>query len=181
MNPHLAKLDRRSTSLVPLSRSRSRVPPALTPARTVRSHAGVASYVHSWRSDDVVMWDNRATMHRGRPWPAHEARLMVRTTISATGADGVESMIRRQGRRRNEAGAESAESGYALTPGVTISLALEQQGRSAAFGSRTERHQGPAAVLQLRSTPVGGDDKRTDAVGEIGPSAVVADLPPMAI
>ena len=30
------------------------------------------------------MWDNRATMHRGRPWPAHEARLMVRTTISAT-------------------------------------------------------------------------------------------------
>jgi alpha-ketoglutarate-dependent 2,4-dichlorophenoxyacetate dioxygenase len=38
------------------------------------------------------MWDNRATMHRGRPWPAHEARLMVRTTISATEADGVETM-----------------------------------------------------------------------------------------
>ena len=50
------------------------------------------SYVHSWRSGDVVMWDNRATMHRGRPWPAHEARLMVRTTISATEADGLESM-----------------------------------------------------------------------------------------
>jgi murein endopeptidase len=32
------------------------------------------------------MWDNRATMHRGRPWSAHEARLMVRTTISATEA-----------------------------------------------------------------------------------------------
>jgi alpha-ketoglutarate-dependent 2,4-dichlorophenoxyacetate dioxygenase len=31
-------------------------------------------------------------MHRGRPWPAHEARLMVRTTISATQADGVDSM-----------------------------------------------------------------------------------------
>src|SRR5215472_14646868 len=31
------------------------------------------SYVHSWRKGDVVMWDNRATMHRGRPWPAHEA------------------------------------------------------------------------------------------------------------
>jgi len=39
-----------------------------------------------------VMWDNRATMHRGRPWPAHEPRLMVRTTISATEADGIESM-----------------------------------------------------------------------------------------
>ncbi len=50
------------------------------------------SYVHRWKSGDVVMWDNRATMHRGRPWPAHEARLMVRTTISATEADGIESM-----------------------------------------------------------------------------------------
>jgi alpha-ketoglutarate-dependent 2,4-dichlorophenoxyacetate dioxygenase len=50
------------------------------------------SYVHTWRAGDVVMWDNRATMHRGRPWPAHEARLMIRTTISATAADGVESV-----------------------------------------------------------------------------------------
>jgi alpha-ketoglutarate-dependent 2,4-dichlorophenoxyacetate dioxygenase len=50
------------------------------------------SYVHQWKSGDVVMWDNRATMHRGRPWPAHEARLMVRTTVSATAADGVETM-----------------------------------------------------------------------------------------
>jgi len=50
------------------------------------------SYVHAWKSGDVVMWDNRATMHRGRPWPAHEARLMVRTTISATAADGLEAM-----------------------------------------------------------------------------------------
>ena len=50
------------------------------------------SYVHAWKNGDVVMWDNRATMHRGRPWPAGEARLMVRTTISATAADGLESM-----------------------------------------------------------------------------------------
>jgi alpha-ketoglutarate-dependent 2,4-dichlorophenoxyacetate dioxygenase len=50
------------------------------------------SYVHAWKAGDVVMWDNRATMHRGRPWPAHEARHMVRTTISATAADGLESM-----------------------------------------------------------------------------------------
>jgi len=51
-----------------------------------------ASYLHRWREGDVVMWDNRATMHRGRPWPAHEPRLMVRTTISATAADGVDTM-----------------------------------------------------------------------------------------
>jgi alpha-ketoglutarate-dependent 2,4-dichlorophenoxyacetate dioxygenase len=50
------------------------------------------SYLHPWRKGDVVMWDNRATMHRGRPWPAHEARLMIRTTISATEGDGVETM-----------------------------------------------------------------------------------------
>jgi alpha-ketoglutarate-dependent 2,4-dichlorophenoxyacetate dioxygenase len=50
------------------------------------------SYLHQWREGDVVMWDNRATMHRGRPWPAHEPRLMIRTTISATAADGVDTM-----------------------------------------------------------------------------------------
>jgi alpha-ketoglutarate-dependent 2,4-dichlorophenoxyacetate dioxygenase len=50
------------------------------------------SYLHQWRRGDVVMWDNRATMHRGRPWPAHEARLMIRTTISATEADGLNAM-----------------------------------------------------------------------------------------
>jgi alpha-ketoglutarate-dependent 2,4-dichlorophenoxyacetate dioxygenase len=48
--------------------------------------------VHAWRRGDVVMWDNRATMHRGRPWPAHEARLMVRTTISATQSDGLDTV-----------------------------------------------------------------------------------------
>jgi alpha-ketoglutarate-dependent 2,4-dichlorophenoxyacetate dioxygenase len=50
------------------------------------------SYEHNWRSGDVIMWDNRATMHRGRPWPAHEARYMVRTTISARAVDGLAAM-----------------------------------------------------------------------------------------
>jgi len=47
------------------------------------------TYLHRWREGDVAMWDNRATMHRGRPWPAQEVRSMVRTTISATDADGL--------------------------------------------------------------------------------------------
>ena len=48
------------------------------------------AYTHEWQAGDVVMWDNRATMHRGRPWPAGDhARLMKRTTISASDADGV--------------------------------------------------------------------------------------------
>jgi alpha-ketoglutarate-dependent 2,4-dichlorophenoxyacetate dioxygenase len=50
------------------------------------------SYVHQWKAGDVVMWDNRATMHRGRPWPPDQARLMVRTTISASASDGLETM-----------------------------------------------------------------------------------------
>jgi alpha-ketoglutarate-dependent 2,4-dichlorophenoxyacetate dioxygenase len=50
------------------------------------------SYLHTWRKGDVIMWDNRATMHRGRPWPANEPRYMVRTTISASAADGLETM-----------------------------------------------------------------------------------------
>src|SRR5712664_3666467 len=50
------------------------------------------SYRHEWHRGDAAMWAQRATMHRGRPWPAHEPRLMVRTTISATEADGVDTM-----------------------------------------------------------------------------------------
>jgi alpha-ketoglutarate-dependent 2,4-dichlorophenoxyacetate dioxygenase len=61
---------------------------ALTDAAT----APGLGYEHSWRSGDVVMWDNRATMHRGRPWPANEARYMVRTTISARAVDGLDTM-----------------------------------------------------------------------------------------
>jgi alpha-ketoglutarate-dependent 2,4-dichlorophenoxyacetate dioxygenase len=47
-------------------------------------------YVHKWRQGDAVMWDNRAMLHRGRPWPLNEARVMVRTTIQATAPDGLD-------------------------------------------------------------------------------------------
>ena len=48
------------------------------------------TYMHRWQVGDVVMWDNRATLHRGRTWPDNlHPRHMVRTTISATDADGV--------------------------------------------------------------------------------------------
>ncbi len=59
---------------------------------TAAATAPGTSYEHKWHNGDVVMWDNRATMHRGRPWPGSEPRYMVRTTISATAADGLESM-----------------------------------------------------------------------------------------
>ena len=47
------------------------------------------TYLHHWRPGDVLMWDNRATMHRGRPWSHDDPRSMVRTTISAVEADGL--------------------------------------------------------------------------------------------
>jgi alpha-ketoglutarate-dependent 2,4-dichlorophenoxyacetate dioxygenase len=46
-------------------------------------------YRHRWRVGDVLMWDNRAVVHRGRPWPPEQPRSMVRTTISAVEADGL--------------------------------------------------------------------------------------------
>jgi len=55
---------------------------------TKRDHV----YVHKWRQGDVVMWDNRAMLHRGRPWDYSRERSMVRTTISATAADGLDQV-----------------------------------------------------------------------------------------
>ena len=46
-------------------------------------------YTHKWRTGDAVMWDNRAMLHRGRPWDYAKERSIVRTTISATVADGL--------------------------------------------------------------------------------------------
>ncbi len=42
-------------------------------------------YAHKWRVGDLVMWDNRQTMHRARPFPAHEPRDMRRTTLRGDG------------------------------------------------------------------------------------------------
>ncbi len=40
-------------------------------------------YRHRWRPGDLVMWDNRCTLHRGRPWDYRQhRRTMVRTTVS---------------------------------------------------------------------------------------------------
>jgi len=39
-------------------------------------------YTHRWRPGDVVMWDNRCTMHRGRWHDPAEVRDMRRTTVS---------------------------------------------------------------------------------------------------
>lgn len=43
-------------------------------------------YRHAWRVGDLVMWDNRRTLHRGRPWDeARHPRVMRRTTVAGAG------------------------------------------------------------------------------------------------
>jgi alpha-ketoglutarate-dependent 2,4-dichlorophenoxyacetate dioxygenase len=43
-------------------------------------------YQHRWRQWDLVMWDNRCVLHRGRPWDASaHARVMRRTTVAGEG------------------------------------------------------------------------------------------------
>jgi taurine dioxygenase len=43
-------------------------------------------YKHQWQVGDLVVWDNRTTMHRRDPFPATERRLMHRTQIKGTAA-----------------------------------------------------------------------------------------------
>jgi alpha-ketoglutarate-dependent 2,4-dichlorophenoxyacetate dioxygenase len=59
------------------------VPEARAFLRDLVEHATQRQFVyaHRWRVNDLVMWDNRATMHRARPFPAHEPRDMRRTTL----------------------------------------------------------------------------------------------------
>ena len=43
-------------------------------------------YRHRWRVGDLVMWDNRCVLHRGRPWDeARHRRVMRRTTVAGDG------------------------------------------------------------------------------------------------
>ena len=37
---------------------------------------------HHWLEGDLVIWDNRCVLHRGRTWPADQARVMARTTVA---------------------------------------------------------------------------------------------------
>ena len=39
-------------------------------------------YRHRWTVGDIVMWDNRCTMHRGRPYDDTQRRVLHRTTVS---------------------------------------------------------------------------------------------------
>ena len=46
-------------------------------------------YSHQWSSGDVIIWDERATMHRGRPWPYDQERTLASICITASEVDGL--------------------------------------------------------------------------------------------
>jgi alpha-ketoglutarate-dependent 2,4-dichlorophenoxyacetate dioxygenase len=46
-------------------------------------------HTHTWRTGDLVMWDNRCTMHRAREYDGTRVRDMHRTTVS----DGVPTVL----------------------------------------------------------------------------------------
>ena len=63
------------------------MPEARAFLRDLIEHATQREFVHThkWQVGDLVMWDNRQTMHRARPFPAHEPRDMRRTTLAGDG------------------------------------------------------------------------------------------------
>jgi len=60
------------------------VPEARALLRDLTEHATQRRFVyaHVWRQHDLVMWDNRVTMHRARRYDPTEVRDMRRTTLT---------------------------------------------------------------------------------------------------
>jgi alpha-ketoglutarate-dependent 2,4-dichlorophenoxyacetate dioxygenase len=72
------------------------VPEALAFVRDLVEHATQRAFVyaHVWRQHDLVMWDNRQTMHRARRYKeTSEVRDMRRTTIEGDGPTVVQSAV----------------------------------------------------------------------------------------
>jgi alpha-ketoglutarate-dependent 2,4-dichlorophenoxyacetate dioxygenase len=62
------------------------MPEARAFLRDLTEHATQRRFVHAhqWRQHDLVMWDNRATMHRARRYDHTQVRDMRRTTIAGS-------------------------------------------------------------------------------------------------
>ena len=60
------------------------IPEARMFLRDLTEHATQREFVysHTWRPHDLVMWDNRATMHRARRFDRNEVRDVRRTTLA---------------------------------------------------------------------------------------------------
>ena len=62
------------------------IPEARAFIRDLTEHATQPQFVysHQWRPFDLVMWDNRCTMHRVRRYDASQVRDMRRTTVAGS-------------------------------------------------------------------------------------------------
>jgi alpha-ketoglutarate-dependent 2,4-dichlorophenoxyacetate dioxygenase len=62
------------------------VPEARVLLRDLNEHATQREfvYVHRWKLHDLVMWDNRQTMHRVRRYDQSQPRDMRRATVAGT-------------------------------------------------------------------------------------------------
>ena len=49
-------------------------------------------YAHSWQVGDVLIWDQRAVLHRATPWPYEEPRTLSSLCVTATEQDGLAQM-----------------------------------------------------------------------------------------
>jgi alpha-ketoglutarate-dependent 2,4-dichlorophenoxyacetate dioxygenase len=60
------------------------IPEARMFLRDLTEHATQREFVysHAWKPYDLVMWDNRATMHRARRFDRNEVRDVRRTTLA---------------------------------------------------------------------------------------------------
>jgi alpha-ketoglutarate-dependent 2,4-dichlorophenoxyacetate dioxygenase len=63
------------------------IPEARFFLRDLTEHATQRRFVysHKWTVGDLVIWDNRRTMHRARPYPPEDKRNMRRTTLQGEG------------------------------------------------------------------------------------------------
>ncbi len=63
------------------------VPEARIFLQDLAEHATQRQFVHAheWQIGDLVIWDNRQTMHRARPFPDEQPRDMRRTTLAGDG------------------------------------------------------------------------------------------------
>jgi alpha-ketoglutarate-dependent 2,4-dichlorophenoxyacetate dioxygenase len=63
------------------------LPEAMLLLKDLTEHATQRQFVypHEWRTNDLVIWDNRRLMHRARPFPEDQPRDMRRTTLIGDG------------------------------------------------------------------------------------------------
>jgi len=88
------------------------VPEARAFLRDLVEHATQRSFVyaHRWRVGDLVMWDNRQTMHRACRYKSDEVRDMRRTTIAGDGPTVAQTGHGAEAARHGAGGARAAQA-----------------------------------------------------------------------